>query len=553
MNKILRTASSVYRYWLPGSLAGLLMSCAIDDLTRRDFPKCTAPSAQIGSAARLLDVNFKLEATAGTIDAVIWSFGDGSQTSTANMTTRHVFTTPGTYNVSAKLTNKCGDEVTVNKEVIVDNTVPPTVTTLGFLNPNVTTVTLRMVLDNNGNGKISRYGICYSDREGEPTIVNSLTVGVAGDLAAGSPVSFTVGQLTAGTVYYFRGFATNNADTGYGSVGSVITSSPPSVTTVGSSMIGTTTASVTFIPINAGSPPATRYGVCYSATSNTPTVGAAGSFAVDIDAPTIGASTILTLTNLMPNTTYSYRAYAISAAGISYSFNTLIFKTQTDIDLTSGLIASYEFDGHGLDASGNNNNGTLMNDAGFGPDRKGRAGAALQLDGINDYFDVPDAVSLRPTTISVSVWIKPATLVRVMQIYNKSNFADGSGEQYSSLIRPPTNGGNNITINVDVKKESGCNSGKGWQTASFSSTLPLNTWHHLVAVFEGSTGRLYFDGALLSEQPVLPGPIDGCVGGSLKFGAQSKGIENYFHGSIDDIRMYNRALTVAQIQALANQ
>lgn len=556
--RLLRLLFSGCRVLFFCGLIGVVAGCVIDDLPRRGFPNCTKPSAKIGSAARLLDVSFTLEDTTGTISNVVWSFGDGGQATTGAITTRHVFTTPGTYKVSAKLTNACGDEVAIDKEVIVDNTVPPLVSTLGFLDPNVTTVTLRMQVDNNGNGKISRYGICYSPEQGIPTIINSLTVGVDNDLAPGSPVSFTVGQLVAATPYYFRGFATNNSGTGYGSVISVVTSTPPVVNTIGASLVGTTTASVTFLAVNTGSPPATKYGICYSISTNAPTVGSPGSLTASIDAPVIGTNTTLALTNLVPDMTYYYRAFAISAANPVpvYSANTLTFRTQSAIDLTTGLIATYSFDGNGLDASGNNNNGTLVNNAGFGPDRTGKANAALQLDGIDDYFDIPDAPSLRPATISVSVWIKPATLTRIMQIYNKSNFNTGTGEQYSSLIKPSLTGG--VTINVDIKQDSRCGQpgskpGDGWRTSTFDSTTPINTWHHLVAVFEGNVARLYFDTAQLADDKLPFIGMDNCPGGSLKFGAQSRGFENYFHGSIDDVRIYSRALTAAQVEALFRQ
>src|SRR4051812_25611309 len=101
MNKVLRL-KPVYSYWLICLCIVLLTGCASDDLPKRNFPQCTLPAAQIGSTAQLLDVNFTLESTTGTIGTVIWDFGDGKQTATTSMATQHTFSIPGTYKTSAK-------------------------------------------------------------------------------------------------------------------------------------------------------------------------------------------------------------------------------------------------------------------------------------------------------------------------------------------------------------------------------------------------------------------------------------------------------------------
>ena len=171
-----------------------------------------------------------------------------------------------------------------------------------------------------------------------------------------------------------------------------------------------------------------------------------------------------------------------------------------------------------------------------------------------------DNATLRPDALSVSVWIKPVTIRNIdrsqndrVQIYNKSKWEDSSGEMYSSLIKLNENGPG-LTFMTNLKQNSGCVPANGWQNFEFSSNPPLDTWHHLVFTYSGRSIRMYFDGALVDQNNNLPtSTLDKCPGGELKFGAQLKAYPNYFNGSMDDIRLYKRALTAAEVQTLYNQ
>ena len=229
------------------------------------------------------------------------------------------------------------------------------------------------------------------------------------------------------------------------------------------------------------------------------------------------------------------------------------FATQM-LTVKEDLIASVSFTNMTLqDVSGYNNHVTLVGNPTFTTDRKGRANSAILLNGVNDYFFMPDAASLNPDAISISIWIKPTAVNRTMQIYNKSRFSDAAAEMYSSLIRPNSSF-TSVIINTDIKQQSNCERGKGWQTFSFSSSPELLQWHHVVLVYSGNSARMYFDNYALASSDNLPeNKLDKCLGGDLKFGAQSSDIPNYFYGALDDIRIYKRALTAAEVQTLYNQ
>src|SRR5687768_1171722 len=63
-----------------------------------------------------------------------------------------------------------------------------------------------------------------------------------------------------------------------------------------------------------------------------------------------------------------------------------------------GLVAYYPFNGSPADAGGNNLHGVLRNGATYGVDRHSKANSVLQLDGIDDYFEIPDNALIRPTS-----------------------------------------------------------------------------------------------------------------------------------------------------------
>jgi hypothetical protein len=78
------------------------------------------------------------------------------------------------------------------------------------------------------------------------------------------------------------------------------------------------------------------------------------------------------------------------------------------------------------------------------------------------------------------------------------------------------------------------------------SGLPLNAWSHLASTYDGSNLSLYLNGSLAQRVPVS-GTIDPSTG-PLQIAASYFG--EYFQGAIDEVRIYNKALTTADIQTL---
>jgi hypothetical protein len=191
---------------------------------------------------------------------------------------------------------------------------------------------------------------------------------------------------------------------------------------------------------------------------------------------------------------------------------------------TSGIIAS--------DSSGNGNDGTLIG----GPTwTAGRiCGGALQLDGVDDYVDTGYTTDLPVWTISV--WVI------------------GPNAPSGRTPTGPVHRENNYQINWDhtdpnFRGAAGLRVGSRWYPASFGP-LAANRWYHLAATYDGETLNAYKNGVLITSNTAPSGNPDAETA-TLKFGRHALNPQ-YFRGTIDDIRIYNRALKAGEVRALTD-
>lgn len=209
-------------------------------------------------------------------------------------------------------------------------------------------------------------------------------------------------------------------------------------------------------------------------------------------------------------------------------------------DILTGLIARYPMDGNANDISGNGNNGSLVGGMVSTTDRFGNPNSAYEFNGSNSYILVPNSASLSsPSTACTQAgWVMLYGVSSVGAGFNPllMKSADGSNAFMYRMIANPTYMG--AAFN-------------NWGTAtSCAQTTPLNEWHHVATVFNGSTLKCYYDGALIGTLAmVMTITADARP---LTIGADVPGILEIFYGKIDDVCIYNRALTdedVAQLWA----
>jgi hypothetical protein len=203
----------------------------------------------------------------------------------------------------------------------------------------------------------------------------------------------------------------------------------------------------------------------------------------------------------------------------------------------AGLIAAYGFEeGVGTsiaDATGKSHTGTI---SGATWSAAGKNGKALSFDGINDWVTIADANDLDLTNgMTLEGWVRAASLSG----WNTVVLKEGSGSLVYGLYANDNAPRPAVTMAIAGIDRS----------ATGASSVPLNAWTHLAATYDGTTLRLYVNGvealsrAQTGNMTASTNPLR--IGGN---GVWSE----YFNGLVDDVRIYNRALTSAEIQADMN-
>jgi hypothetical protein len=207
-------------------------------------------------------------------------------------------------------------------------------------------------------------------------------------------------------------------------------------------------------------------------------------------------------------------------------------------DITTGLIARYPLDGDATDISGYGNNGSFVGPVVAAADRFGNPSGACAFNGSNTYITIPNSASLSsPTTACTQAgWV---------YLYGVS--AVGSG--FNPLLMKSTTGENAFMYRMITNPDYFGAAFNNWNTAtSAGQVTPLNTWHHFVTVFNGATLKFYYDGSLVSTQAMVMTITPDAR--PLTIGADVPGVLEIFNGRIDDVRIYNRALTDADVVQL---
>jgi hypothetical protein len=206
--------------------------------------------------------------------------------------------------------------------------------------------------------------------------------------------------------------------------------------------------------------------------------------------------------------------------------------------LTDGLVAYYPFNGNAADESGNGNDGTVFG-ATLTEDRNGNSNSAYRFDGIDDWIKVENSPSVNihgDTSLSISAWIRPNTLGQIQHIVNKWGPGMEEDDQYSiSVLYDKLNFGLSDEPTYIVSH----------------STVPEGLWTYVTGVYDYDEGkiRVFINGSLDNEMEILFSITD--TERYIEIGRHHDCLY-YFLGDIDEIRIYNRALSESEIQTLYN-
>ncbi|QDA58967.1 LamG domain-containing protein [Hymenobacter jejuensis] len=233
----------------------------------------------------------------------------------------------------------------------------------------------------------------------------------------------------------------------------------------------------------------------------------------------------------------------------------------------ANLVAQWKFNGNANDATTNANNGTLKSgtvgtdkapvDGNTLPvlvaDRFGQANQAYEFNN-GAYIEVPYKVALNPQAITVSAWCKRIDTNENNYIVSLNRW-NGYKFQLQSANKPFFTATTTVGI-FDKDAETG--------------VVALNTWTHVATSYVDGTTKFYVNGALVKTwtdtkgaMKAVPELVNLCIGQQLPKDVYNRAPKagqaadyfayygpSYFKGQLDDIRIYNRALTDAEIQSI---
>ena len=513
-------------------------------------------NATITSGAAPLSVPFT-STSSGSISSYSWNFGDGTASTSANPT--HSYAAAGTYNVGLTVSGPGGANTMTKASYITVSTASSIAPVANFTaNSTSGAAPLTVAFTSTSTGSISAYSWNFGDGTTNTAANPSHAYGIAGTYTVNLTVTGPGGSNTMTKTNFVT-----------------VSSTPPPLlneTIVDNFAAGIQDATRTFTGKWCTSGGTGYYGTnsLYSCGStkdtyrwsfSTPTTGAYNVYVRWSTASGRTASVPITIAANTGLYTKTFNQQANGGQWVlhgSYNFTAGVTKYVeisdanglADADAvrivpalapptSSGLVAAYGFDeGTGTsvsDRSGKGNNGVISG-ATWAP--TGRFGKALSFNGTSSWVTVADSASLDLTNgMTLEAWIYPtATMTGWRTVMMK--------EQPSADIYY-------LSANTDINQPAtGVSVGGTIRQLDAGTTIPVNAWTHLTATYDGTTQRLYINGV-----QVASGAQTGSITTSISplyIGGNSVWGE-YFKGYIDEVRIYNRALTTGEIQTDMNK
>jgi hypothetical protein len=238
------------------------------------------------------------------------------------------------------------------------------------------------------------------------------------------------------------------------------------------------------------------------------------------------------VTGLTNGTPYFFKVTAVDSTNNESAFSAEVSATPTATD--PSLVLYYKLDeGSGTQTVDSSNHVAPANLIGNPTWIAGVTGNGLSFSGSGQYVDTGFNQNLQQWTIST--WVKSPTA---------PNGGPASG---------PINFDGNFQINwnhpsASFRGAAGILVGGSWYSATFGA-LQADTWYQLTATYDGHTLITYKNGVATDNNPAPEGPA-AAETGTLKL-ARHANAAQYFSGTLDEVRVFNRALSAAEVNALA--
>lgn len=212
----------------------------------------------------------------------------------------------------------------------------------------------------------------------------------------------------------------------------------------------------------------------------------------------------------------------------------------------NGLVGHWKLDGNGKDSSPYANNATVTG-ANYVPDRKGRTSSAFQFVSSSNEVEIPYSSAFNPTVaMTAGAWIKLGSYGTGVQRIVANLDTGGYGLYITGSSASDVCGTSNLCFRVRIN-------GAYQHISTPLSGLTGDVWHYVAGTYDGTYLRLYVNNTLAATSANLAGSISTntaalCIG-SAPAGASCT--SNYLNNvDVDDVRIYSRALSLAEVTAL---
>jgi hypothetical protein len=237
------------------------------------------------------------------------------------------------------------------------------------------------------------------------------------------------------------------------------------------------------------------------------------------------------------NATTAYATSAVSratipAASLSQSFYRVTYASTT----LSGLVGYWPLDGDATDQSVNMNNG-VINGTTFTANRLGVTNSACFFDGSGTYVGVPDASAFDVTNMTLAFWFRLDSSTTARELVNKMG-AEGT----QSLSFGSEYGGSDGKVYFRI-----CTGGSLGTLTDLPSKTAIVTglWYHFAGTYDGAAMNIYINGVHENSTPKTGAIFNSAE--EIKIGRYGYYSGWVFHGAIDNVAIWGRALTSNEV------
>ena len=166
----------------------------------------------------------------------------------------------------------------------------------------------------------------------------------------------------------------------------------------------------------------------------------------------------------------------------------------------------------------------------------------LKFDGVNDYVDCGNAGDGDYSEMTIEAWIKMTSTIPSSwrtPLHRNDGTSVGSSVFFIGLE----------ATSHQIVSTIGAGSGLGWTAGATGVNAQVDTWYYVVNSWDGTTARVYVNGVERKQYALSSDNFSNKPAATTRIGASGDGTGYLFKGAIDEVRIYNRALTAEEVLA----